>query len=659
MRDAVAMPRRKTFPGTSIPQRDQLQDVRRVVEVLAEGRTSFKDLPAAASLSKRHVQYALHAARTLGWLTDHIEPEVTPAGRKLVGEAPGGLGERSRFRIAIEQSPALRSVAPDLLAKTAPAKSTVAERIVKFAPELSGSTASRRAQTLLAWREQAINPQLPLLGKDREPAEAVFSVPFGRHLNRMNPWWQEGTVPLMPRTMRDLVPLVERRMRQRLAPIIVVRGPRQVGKTTAQLQVIERLLAAGVKPKLIMRMQCDELPSVAGEHEQLLAAVAWFEANILRQSLNQATREHGPVYLFFDEVQNVPTWTAQLKHLVDTTSNELRVFATGSSALKIALRKDSLAGRLHTIDVGTLTLREIAAIRFSEALPASFSTAGDLARREFWAGLIADAARTNAERARAFAAFSSFGGYPMGHRLADQTWPEVSIQLKETVIDRVISHDLRVSDKGRIPDGGLLAEVFRLGCRYVGQTPSAQLLADEVRSTLGTNIGTERIRHYMRLLDMSLLLRCVPPAEIRLKRNRGPAKICLVDHALRACWLQEVVPLIPDQLHDEALCTLAGHIVESAVGSHLLHLPGLALSHFPARSNNPEVDFVLTVGAQRIPLEVKYRRRIDEARDLAGLRSFMGTAANNAPFGILVTQGPTVLTDPKVLCVPLPVLLSM
>ncbi len=158
---------------------------------------------------------------------------------------------------------------------------------------------------------------------------------------------------------------------------------------------------------------------------------------------------------------------------------------------------------------------------------------------------------------------------------------------------------------------------------------------------------------------MSLLLRCVPPAEIRLKRNRGPSKICLVDHALRACWLQEVVPLVPDELRDEALCTLAGHIAESAVGSHLLHLPGLGLSHFPARSNAPEVDFVLTVGAQRIPLEVKYRRRIDETRDLLGLQSFMDTAANNAPFGILVTQRAIKVADQRVLCVPLPALLSL
>jgi predicted AAA+ superfamily ATPase len=654
------MPRRKTFPTTSIPQRDQLQDVRRVVEALAEHPGALASLAALTKLSQRHADYARHAARTLGWLSDDDEWAVTPSGKKLISEGPGGLGERSRFRIAIEQSPVLKHVAPDLLRPAQPKKTLLASRIRKFAPELSEETAARRAQCLLAWREQALDPQLPLLGNHRAPAERSFSLPFGRHLHRMNPWWQEGRPPSTPKSIRDVVLVVERRMTQRLAPIVVVRGPRQVGKTTAQLQVIERLLETGTSPKRIMRLQCDELPSVAEQHEQLIAAVEWFEASILKRSLNEAMRELGPIYLFFDEVQNVATWTAQLKHLVDTTSKELRVFVTGSSALKIALGRDSLAGRLHTIDIGTLTLREISSIRFGESLPSVLAgAASDMGRKEFWLKVRANGSVATEERGRAFAAFSTFGGYPMAHRLIDQTWAEVAIQLKETVIDRVISHDLRVSQRGRAPDSGVLAEIFRLGCRYVGQAPSAKMLADEARRGLNADVDPERIRHYLKLLDMSLLLRCVPASEMRLKRNRGPGKICLVDHGLRACWLQEVVPLEPHLLDDESMCTLAGRIVESVVGSYLLHEPTLALSHFPERPGEPEVDFVLAVGDRRVPLEVKYRRRIDPERDLVGLRAFMDKPANNAPFGILIAQAPAELDDPRIVCLPLPSLLSM
>jgi len=445
-----------------------------------------------------------------------------------------------------------------------------------------------------------------------------------------------------------------------LAPITVVRGPRQVGKTTAQLQVIERLLESGVAPSRIMRMQCDELPSLTSEHEPLLTAVEWYVANILKQPLNVAARSQGPIYLFFDEVQNVPSWTAELKHLVDTTSTATRVFVTGSSALKIALGRDSLAGRIHTIDIGTLTLREIASIRFGDNLPTALDgTASDLSHKDFWLK-VKQSGRSKARlRARAFSAFSTFGGYPMAHRFHDLRWEEVALQLKETVIDRVITHDLRVSDRGRNPDVGLLEEIFRLGCRYMGQAPSPQTLADDARQTLNANVGAERIRHYLKLLDMSLLLRCVPPLEIRLKRKRGPAKLCLVDHGLRACWLQEVVPLEPDAIVNQELGTLAGRIVESIVGTHLLHMPNVSLAHLPERHGEPEVDFVITIGDRRIPLEVKYRRNIDPVRDLVGLRAFMDKAANNAPFAILVTQTDVRVEDPRVVCLPLPSLLSM
>ena len=64
---------------------------------------------------------------------------------------------------------------------------------------------------------------------------------------------------------------------------------------------------------------------------------------------------------------------------------------------------------------------------------------------------------------------------------------------------------------------------------------------------------------------------------------------------------------------------------------------GSDVAHFPERGAEPEVDFILTVGAQRIPVEVKYRRRIDH-RDTLGLRSFIDKPHYNAPFGLLVTM---------------------
>ena len=61
---------------------------------------------------------------------------------------------------------------------------------------------------------------------------------------RMNPWWQGRPHPPLPATRRHLVGQIRRRLDAKLAPIIVVRGPRQIGKSTAQMQVLDDLLKA-------------------------------------------------------------------------------------------------------------------------------------------------------------------------------------------------------------------------------------------------------------------------------------------------------------------------------------------------------------------------------------------------------------------------------
>ena len=77
------------------------------------------------------------------------------------------------------------------------------------------------------------------------------------------------------------------------------------------------------------------------------------------------------------------------------------------------------------------------------------------------------------------------------------------------------------------------------------------------------------------------------------------------------------------------------------------------MAHFPERGAEPEVDFVLTIGEQRIPVEVKYRSRI-EFGDTHALRSFIEKAHYNAPFGLLITLTDTYSSDdPRIVSIPL------
>lgn len=486
-------------------------------------------------------------------------------------------------------------------------------------------------------------------------SEMKLSDPLVRDLRRMNPWWEGNPLPVLPATRRHLVAQTHHRLKLRLAPVVVVRGPRQIGKTTAQLQVLGDLLKAGVPAPNIFRVQCDELPELTRLTEPLLRLVDWYEGAILGKTLNQAAHAGEPTYLMLDEVQNLPDWAAQLKSLVDNVTT--RALVTGSSALRIGLGHESLAGRITTIEAGVLSLTEIGVFR---SIPLGDPRLADnglelLTRQDFWMSVREQGRKFAAARDEAFRWFSERGGYPLVHQRQDVDWAHLANQLNENVIRRVIRHDLRVGERGRKRDAPLLEEVFRLACRYIGQSPTRTLLAREAARALTADVGPQRIDHYLRFLGDTLLLRLIPPLEIRLKRQRGNLKICLSDHGLRASWLQEMVPLDPQSLEREPhLSTLAGHVAESVTGATLSTISHLDLAHLPARGGEPEIDFVLTIGTKRIPLEVKYQRQLDPLRDTEGLRTFIEKSVNNAPFGLLVCQTDSdAITDPRIVCLPL------
>lgn len=477
-----------------------------------------------------------------------------------------------------------------------------------------------------------------------------------------NPWWRNKPLPELPPFRRWLFATALQRLKSGLAPVTVLRGPRQVGKTTLQMQIIDHLVHnEHISAKRIFRIQFDEIGSQKHLKDPILTLCRWFENKILGGSFNELARQKEPAFLFFDEVQNLSDWAPQIKALVDHQS--VRVLLTGSSALRIEAGRDSLAGRISTLELATLLLREIAALRQWGEIPSFVANNGlaPLKERAFWVGLRQMGIQNREIRHRAFEAFSIRGGYPVAQARADRPWEEVADQLNETVIRRVIKHDLRLGERGRKRDEGLLEELFKLSCRYAGQAPGRAIFTQELQTALHANVGWQRVSTYLRFLNDTLLIRLVPPLEIRLKRRKGQPKVCLCDHSLRSSWLQESIPITPEGLsRSPHLSDLAGHIAESIAGYFLSNMPGLDIAWFPERGAEPEVDFVLTIGENKIPMEIKYQQRIDGHRDTLGLRAFIEKTVYNAPFGILVTLHDDVeVLDPRIVALPLSSLLLM
>ena len=187
---------------------------------------------------------------------------------------------------------------------------------------------------------------------DGNPLFGLFPIELAENLRSINPWWAGQPLPPLPSYHRWPFDKLKNMIVKGITPAIVVRGPRRIGKTILLKQIIQDLLNEGVSSNRILYVPFDELATIAGLEEPVLAIARWFEKEILRATFNASSRDGKPAYLFLDEVQNLDDWAAEIKNLVDNHS--VRVFITGSSSFRIEAGRDSLAGRITTMNLGPL-----------------------------------------------------------------------------------------------------------------------------------------------------------------------------------------------------------------------------------------------------------------------------------------------------------------
>ena len=297
---------------------------------------------------------------------------------------------------------------------------------------------------------------------------------------------------------------------------------------------------------------------------------------------------------------------------------------------------------MTTIELGPLRLTEIAGIRRLGILPpyAPDASLEDWKKRDFWLGLIEHGKRHAKMRDEAFRFFSELGGYPACHSTAEKNADKIRQQVIREVITKTIEHDPGHKPHAPALEPAFVREVFRMVCRYAGQAVGPRRFAEEIQALLGTPVPHAKVTEAIDFLADSLLLYAVAPLEMLAKRQGSPPKLCVCDHFVRNGILQETLPLAPDALEDchEAIQTQVGHLIESVLGYFLKGIPGVELAWFPQRPNEPEIDFVLTIGAKRIPIEVKYRQDGLKQRYVEGIEVFCGKPAYAAEFGIVITQ---------------------
>lgn len=468
-------------------------------------------------------------------------------------------------------------------------------------------------------------------------------------LHELNPWWKP------PHPVRPAPPGYRRRRVERILDAVdrprsliqVLRGPRQVGKTTALYQVVEDLLARGREASDILLVRFDLQPL----REVGLRPIArWHRSEIRKE------KRSGDPVLLLDEVHKLDRWDEDVKHVHDTWP--CHMVLTGSSSVLVARgQRESLAGRAQTEEFPPFLFREVLEawsttkveelpppIEFTDFFATSFDAA------EHFTRLRRQPAQRMHSWRRKLDRYYNRGGYPRLHsgEIDDDRWADY---LVETVFERVLGVD--IPDLFPVDQPRLLRHLYLECARRTGAEISQGKLAQDCNSA-GFRTSQPVVGRYLHYLAAALLIREFRRFPLDRSRSaRVPLKMTLTDPGVRNAIFRGAPGLF------ESPPEVVGPLVETLVQS-VLRGASLQVHFFrdfenPSNRKSPtrEVDFVVeSLDGRVIPVEVKFRSRID-ADDTRGVRHFLGRFAE-APYGILVTRDLFRWDQTeRVLCVPL------
>lgn len=446
-----------------------------------------------------------------------------------------------------------------------------------------------------------------------------------------NPWWETKSfsLPGIPEFKRDAFVQAMRHTEANHGLALLINGPRRVGKTTIINQVIRclieekkipanRILFFSLDDPIIQQLQSKDQGAL---FEALLAQWAKVAGTALRTSPH-------PLYCFLDEVQRLPRWELYIKRYVDLRY-PIRFIVSGSASHTIFRKSlESLLGRLIDISLPPFTFREFVRFHHSEHADVLMRLT-----REVWdMGDASSVARYNAYLHKEIGVetlqqwngyadeYARKGGFPQLWFMA--TAVERSAFIDQQFVERVTLEDLRLVKEIRRP------EIFHRFLRYAfartGDEYNWETVAKKIRTTRVT------LTEALPLLLQTELIRKVERFTGKPVRLRSThAKLYAADPVL-----MQGITKIATSLEGEE----RGRIAETLVHNVIRLFPGVSdISYYREGSGKQEVDFIVRVGSNLMPIEVAYKNQIDE-HHRNSMRIFLQTHGKQNDFGVLVTK---------------------
>lgn len=437
------------------------------------------------------------------------------------------------------------------------------------------------------------------------PKDELISI-----LTPFNPWWKKESIPDLPSWKRSVFhELLNWVVKPPVHRAVMLSGPRQVGKTTLLLQTIDQLIKSGVPPANILYATFDHpIFKLAG-----LDAVleAWRELE---------PKAEGLEYLFLDEAQFIRDFGTWTKHQIDFFKQRRIVF-TGSATPLVNSGEESGVGRWFTLQISTLSFYEYLQIKkVSLPIIPKISQITDLFKASN--SEIYHISNVTQVLIGHFHEYLVRGGFPQTALI--ESIPQAQRLLREDIIDKVLKRDMTaIFGVRRVLE---LEQTFIYLCMHDGGIQGLQ--------TLSSNLGITKptVQNFINLLELTHLLYKLPPYGYGKEILRARYKLYLADPAIAPAILMKGKTILEDS---KAL----GMSVETAVFSHLKahNARNHARFSYWKDPKNKELDLVIEISDNLIPLEVKYESQLVTARDVQGLINFC-KEKETIPFGYVLTK---------------------
>lgn len=364
--------------------------------------------------------------------------------------------------------------------------------------------------------------------------------------------------------------LYPRKIQQTIHPwlkreeIILLSGPRQVGKTSLLKLIANELKKEGVASEEIFYLNLEKFEILNDLNES--------PENLLRYLKDK--KQKG--YFLIDEIQYLDNPSHFLKLLFDEYRKQVKLIVTGSSILELKAKlQDSLVGRKVSFRVAPLCFEEF--LLFREAKILKYFRKDTLPQE------------IELQFRKYLEEYLLYGGLP---RVVLARLPEEKKTLLENYQNDYINKDVRYF--GRIKSILRFNQLVKILARQIGDL----LNVNELANTL--DLARREVITYLELLEGTFVLERITPfhANLRSRLTKMP-KIYWFDLGLRNQILGNFLDL---ESRDDN-----GKLFENFVYLELRQRFNQDELSFFRTAHKAEIDFVFEKNNLVYPMEVKYK----------------------------------------------------